>query len=388
MPRALTGWWRAAAVLAVVVGTAASGRGSADRSATQPSWSVPAIVAHADDGLAETIVLADPSDAVHLFFADGQSTTKQTTALRYARWQDGRWSEPTTLMAPRGGAPFVHPALALDERGWLHAVYGGRRGGRIAYQRVHLSEITDEKAWTGVTTLSDAVGLHAAIATASGGAVYVLYATHSHDLSFNRSDDGGRTWSAPERLSELDPAQLACDDPRIAVDGRGRLHVVWTQFHLPQGWPPAGVYYRRSDDAGQTWQPVRLVAGEDNGRITVVAHGLDEVHLAWSVAETGERMHEWSGDGGTTWSAARPISRLRGAVSRALALAFDSNGTLHLVAGVGGAGSGGPIVHTWWNGIAWSDPRPVAQGVAQRSVGLPSLAISRRQPPARDLQGS
>ncbi len=378
MPRALTGGWCAAGALAVVAGVAATGHGSEDRSATESSWSAPAVVTTAQDGLAETIVLADPSGAVHLFFADGQSTRRQTTDLRYARWEDGHWSEPATLVAPRGAAAFIHPALALDERGRLHAVYGGRRSGRIEYRRVHLSEVTDQKAWTGGRTLSERGGLHSAVATAPGGMVYVLYSSHSHDVSFHRSDNGGRTWSAPVRLSELDPSQQACDDPRLAVDGRGRLHVVWTQFHLPQGWPPAGVYYRRSDDAGLTWQAARLVAGEGHGRITVATHGLDEVHLAWSVTATGERMHEWSDDGGATWSGARPIStRIRGAVSRALALAFDSGGILHLVAGVGGPGSGGPIVHTWWNGAEWSEPQPVSQDPAQRSVGLPSLAISQ-----------
>lgn len=91
-----------------------------------PAWSPPAEIAVANDALTEPIAIADVSGAVNLFFADGPPARGPTTLLRYRRLAQGRWSEPATLLASVDNAELLNPALALDERGWLHAVYCGR----------------------------------------------------------------------------------------------------------------------------------------------------------------------------------------------------------------------------------------------------------------------
>lgn len=380
MRRPLAGGWRAANAVVLVASVALTAVGGASVIAsTAPSWSAPAAVAATDEGLIEPIVLPDSSGAVHLFFADGTSRPGgPTTALRYARWVEGRWSEPATLLAPGPGASLSYPALAIDERGWLHAVYAGPRWGRIEHRRVHLSAITDAKAWSRPTTLSQSSGLHSTVQAGPGQQVYVLYASNDRNVFFHRSDDAGRTWSKPLALADLDPAQEACDGPHLAVDARGRLHAVWTQFRLPKGWPPTGVYYRRSVDGGRTWLPARQVAGEGSERINVVAHGAGAVHLTWSAGATADRMHQRSDDGGATWGAPLPVgNRVRGAGLHTQALGFDSGGTLHLVTSVGGPGDHDRIVHVTWDGTAWSEPQLISAGaVGTESVGLPSLAIA------------
>lgn len=206
---------------------------------------------------------------------------------------------------------------------------------------------------------------------------WIEWRLSSSVMLFARSSDGGRTWSAPLRLSDLDAAKIACDNPYLSVDARGRLHAVWTQFRLPIGWPPVGSYYRRSDDGGRTWLPGREVAGEGNGQISVIARGADEVHLVWTAVDTGDRMHSRSPDGGTTWSPPLAIGNgVRGAFTRGLALAFDGGGGLHLVTSTGDLGGEQPIVHTVWDGTAWAEPERISARVAgARPKGLPSLAI-------------
>jgi len=366
--------WLHGATAVVAASVVVLAGGEAMAAATAPEWTPPTEIAVASDALNEPIAIADTSGAVNLFFADGPAPREPTTVLRYQRWERGRWSELQTLLASADNRALLNPALALDERGWLHAVYGGPQWRRIEYRRVPLVEINDPHAWTHPQVLSASAGMHSAVATAPGGLVYVMNATYEHHVSFHYSEDSGGTWSSPTRVSNLDVSVQACDDPRLSVDGRGRVHAVWTQYHLPSGWPPAGVYFSRSDDGGRTWRAAQQIAGEGNGRIAVIAHDTGQVHLVWSTTD-GERMHVWSGDGGETWSTPSPVGEgIRGAVTRGLALAFDSAGTLHLVAGIGGLGGGEPLVETTWNGTAWSEPQSVSRGEAEQTVGLPSLA--------------
>lgn len=379
--RRVAGVWCAVSAAAWLASTVSAADGGPPRaSPSAASWGAPVAIAATDARLVEPLLLADSSGVVHLFFAGGAPPQGgRTTELRYARWVDGGWSDPVTVLASARGGPLAAPALALDARGWLHVVYAGPNWGRFGYRRVHLSAIMDAKAWSQPTTLSESSGMHAAIAVGPGETLYVLYSSHNHDVLFQRSEDGGHSWSDPLRLSKLDLTQQAPDDPRLAVDARGRVHAAWTQFPLPAAWPPADVYYRRSEDGGRTWSPVRQVAGDGSGRINVAAQGDDEVHLVWTEATTRDRMHEWSTDGGATWSTPRPVGdQARGAITRALALAFDGGGVLHLVTSVGSAGGAEPVVHATWrsDGGGWSVP----QGIANRmgtvgSVGLPALAI-------------
>jgi len=368
----------ASAIILVASAVAAAGGGALPDPASPAVWRKPALLTTTDAPLIEPVVLADSSGAVHLFFAAAPAgQARLTSTLRYARWADGRWSDPVTVLAPRNAGPIVFPSLALDDRGWLHAVYAGPHWNRIEHRRVPIGEIADAEAWSLPTTLSEDSGLHSAVTAGAGDKVYVLYASHSHHVFFHRSEDGGRTWSAPLRLSDLDAAKIACDNPHLSVDARGRLHAVWTQFRLPIGWPPVGSYYRRSDDGGRTWLPGREVAGEGNGQISVIARGADEVHLVWTAVDTGDRMHSRSPDGGTTWSPPLAIGNgVRGAFTRGLALAFDGGGGLHLVTSTGDLGGEQPIVHTVWDGTAWAEPERISARVAgARPKGLPSLAI-------------
>jgi BNR repeat-like domain len=351
-------------------------------SVTAPSpspWSTPLAVTEADAPLVEPILLSDSSGAVHLFFAaEASGPGRRPSVLRHARWADGHWSKRRTALAWVVKGAIMNPALTLDERGWLHAVYAGRQWGRLEYRRVHLSELSDRDAWTDPEILSTSGVLHSAVTSGPGRRVFVVYASFAHQVFFHASDDGGRTWTEPRRLSDVDPKQEACDDPRIAIDARGRLHALWTQYRLPKAWPPTGTYYRISTDGGLTWGAVRQVSGLGTARINIVTRGSDELHLVWNDAENRQRMHQWSGDGGATWSVAAPIAGVAGASTRALSLAFDQAGTLHLITSVGGPGGVEPVVHATWRSdrAAWSAPEGVSGGmVGAKSAGSPALAI-------------
>lgn len=82
------------------------------------------------------------------------------------------------------------------------------------------------------------------------------------DLFYRSSLDGGQSWGAETNLSITFEGESR---PQVRVDGQNRLHVVWDEgvdWYAGNGVPKAGVYLR-SDDQGKTWTaPVRFVLPE------------------------------------------------------------------------------------------------------------------------------
>jgi hypothetical protein len=93
---------------------------------------------------------------------------------------------------------------------------------------------------------------------ASGDALFLawrhVYPGNLRDIAFSASRDGGRTFSAPVRISE-DKWQLnGCPDdgPAMALDAAQRIHVVWPTLVEEDGRPVKALFHAVSTD-GQTF---------------------------------------------------------------------------------------------------------------------------------------
>jgi hypothetical protein len=111
------------------------------------------------------------------------------------------------------------------------------------------------------------------------------------------------------------------------------------------------------------------LADEDYSEGNVAAVGDDTIHLVWhGRVGTGGTFHQWSADGGLTWS--EPIELFGGAgLTGAPALSVDSAGTLHL-AEVSSDG----LLYTWWTEGTWATP--VVVDDAGYRPHQPALVIS------------
>ncbi len=304
-------------------------------------------------------ITSDSAGNVHIMWSQTMAvgaTTGMGDTLFYTRWDGQTWTTPSDVLVSPDDGSAESPDIAVTPDGILHAVWGtGGANSKLMYARAPACCAEDPRNWTQPIQLGGNVNLTSAIISDSQGVLHLVYASlTTNKIVYQRSEDSGRNWSKPV---QIDGATQRGDEypayPRLSVDTRGRIHLVWSV--MP--YPGRAVAYSRSDDGGQTWKTPFLIDTYDRFRydegygpylIDVEAVGADTVHVTWDGAPTVERHHAWSSDGGDTWSDPDTfIPELTGG-GRALwnDMAADSAGVLHAVS----------IKQPWaaqWNG-GWS----------------------------------
>lgn len=137
-----------------------------------------------------------------------------------------------------------------------------------------------------------------------------VYPQNVRDMAFTASHDGGRTFSAPVRVSE-DKWQIeGCpeDGPALALDSRRQVHVVWPTLvnDGPNGQPSIGIFYALSS-TGQNFGMRQRVPTEGVPHHPQIAVIREAVYLAWDELKNGARQvvvarRPLSGSAGAAWS--------------------------------------------------------------------------------------
>lgn len=279
-----------------------------------------------------------------------------------------------------------------------------------------------------VPVSTDYPGAEPVIAVAPDGTIYVEGIGAGPDGNVNkvsRSDDGGATWID---ITPAGPGEERSNDGFVAVSTDGTVYAAnvfsltfqvyrsvdegatWTKLTLPPmpalmhrhwivaqnetvhvtiealppgfapwlagapsraeaGSPNEGMYYMRSDDAGETWSaPVQIdprvnfagqgnmVVSDDGRRIYVLRYEEDRPVEEYTYAD-GSWYLLASEDAGASWER-RDVFALTGELSTAVpALALDSVGTLYM----GWTQQVGDVTRALYafsrDARAWSDPR-------------------------------
>jgi photosystem II stability/assembly factor-like uncharacterized protein len=130
-----------------------------------------------------------------------------------------------------------------------------------------------------------------------------------------RSDDAGETWQPlfqNERTASIDALAIAPSNPNVIYVGTGQVEM---RYDLPSG---RGIF--RSDDAGKTWRHLGLDATRAIGRIVVDPKNPDVVlaaalgHIFGANPDRGVYRSE---DGGRTWKKTLFVDENTGAVDLA-----------------------------------------------------------------------
>lgn len=137
-----------------------------------------------------------------------------------------------------------------------------------------------------------------ALATGPDGGIYAawrqVYAGNIRDIAFARSLDGGKSFTAPERVSEDNWMLDGCPEngPSLVVDSHDRVHVVWPTL-LPaadaKSEPTLALFYATSSD-GKTFTPRVRIPTEGAAKHPQIALGSDgQLFIVWDEQDGGTR---------------------------------------------------------------------------------------------------
>jgi len=233
----------------------------------------------------------------------------------------GRTFGPTAVIAGgEGPGNRGWENIAIDSVGHVHAVWLDHRELAKSASMTHMAEHHVEPAESKKdavataqlsklysATLDDNSSSHpitggvcycckTAIAVGAQNDIYLawrhVYPQNVRDMAFTESHDGGRTFSAPIRISE-DKWQIeGCpeDGPALAVDARRQIHVVWPTLvnDGPNAQPTIGIFYASNNGHGFVQR--QRVSTEGVPHHPQIAVARESIYLAWDELGNGRRQ--------------------------------------------------------------------------------------------------
>lgn len=344
------------------------------------SWSIPQKIEGVwDSGHLHYEILADNEGYVHLFW---EQVENGFHSLNYSFWDGTVWSFPNDIiLSPIGGSVTILSTV-LGEDGTIYIVFfgGNQDNGNYYLTRSRSSDAGSARSWSQPVELANSIGAGAALTIDQEDQLHLLYVDVidiETSIQHMVSPDGGVTWTTPETIF-LDTSNINIPEIITTIDGRGRIHAVWTTFDN-QAFGQY-VYYTRWES--NLWSPVRTAAQKDPdefgvGYPFIIAIGNDIIHMTWQDGLVPpKRYANWSEDGGNTWSQPEEVFGVVGQNGRVGPMAVDSAGQLHAIThGRYGNPPTHGIFYIPWLGRSWGLRIPIAEGTPQEQYDPQNLKL-------------
>jgi hypothetical protein len=234
------------------------------------------------------------------------------THVKSAKSRDGgrTFDAPVTLQAAGAAGDRGWPALTFDQGGDVHAIWLDHRGLAAGLTATGHAGHQSGAAYDGVA-MAQQSGLYyasvsgtrpserelakgvcycckTALAAGPDGTLFAawrhVYPGNLRDIAMTISRDGGRTFSAPARVSEDGWSINGCPDdgPAIAVEATGNAHLVWPTV-IDGPTPQGGLFYASTRDGARFTPRVRIptLGGRKPAHPHIVADTSGRIFVAW-----------------------------------------------------------------------------------------------------------
>jgi hypothetical protein len=260
-------------------------------------------------------VVADDAGNVVVIWSGGIRKGKSAfDVLMLARFHKENWSNPVDVQAMpsfENVGVAVRNSIALDRYG--NVVVTFRMPLSLYFSKAPMQAVDSAQSWTLPRRLSGSnVAYYNELGVDQEGRIHVVWSEivtspsceQCADIFYRFSEDDGETWSPPVNLSRT-PAHDSLK-PHLWIGKGGWLYVTWQESEglFVGGGKPAGVRLARSPDRGRTWtEPVWITATVGTPQQAVIGEdGQGTLLLVWRVAEGPGVYFQRSRDHGETWT--------------------------------------------------------------------------------------
>lgn len=281
------------------------------------SFSTAVTIATGIDEIPLTAPVAVSGDYVHVVYVKNTNDVANPPSLHYRRSTDKglTWSSEATLDdgSTLANNRFLRVAIvAYDE--FVHVLWSDEdsstfTGGPLRYRRSTDYGVTFA---TQVNPFSSAVDTSRPDMVYENGKLHICWVDARHGSNFNggepyygRSNDDGASWTAETRMETS--TNQATGRPTIAASG-DILVYIWQDPGTTAG--SEDLYYRRSEDGGNTWEDKLLFATGSSSQEHCHVVAKDNIfYAAWATWATTPHsvMVRFSEDYGRTWTTEQQV---------------------------------------------------------------------------------
>lgn len=198
--------------------------------------------------------------------------TEYEGALWFSRSTDGgkRFSDPIRIAGGNGAAPARGPSLAVDVEDVVYLVW---TVGEDPAADIHFAKSADRgRSFGEPQTVFESSGHSDApkIAVDGKGTVHLVYAEspagpfRRYHIRYSRSNDGRRMFEKPREISGWQTEQFeSVNFPALSLDGEDNLYVIWELFPSQASYP-RGLGFTYSSDGGRTFVSPSVISGSDD----------------------------------------------------------------------------------------------------------------------------
>jgi|GEM_PF-2225210 len=236
------------------------------------------------------------------------------------------------------------PSMAAGTDGVVYVVFSGWAGTPTWTDIFFTKSADGGRTWTAPIRVNNDAGgasqTDPSLALGPDDDVYVAWADSragGTDIYFALSSDGGLSFSSNVRVNDVTSNWQ--NEPEVAVDSAGLVHVIWTDNRNAATTGP-DIYYANSTDGGLSFNPsVRInndATGAEQSRPDIAAGPDRTVYATWSDPRNSGRGRDiyfsTSSDLGETWTPNIVVNDDTGLVTQDYpSLAVSPAGNLFLV---------------------------------------------------------